>query len=198
MNQNKKKLKKGNKKNLSVKSGFSLIEVLVTMLVLSFGLVGVSALMVSSIKSSQDARNQIIASELAQEGIELVKNLKDNNSTAFSSVNPDIPSGSNYRIAINSSFADFQNSNNVPALSKKLVIAGASPTMGATEGFYYHVTSPNIETKFARKVRIVNIADSGSITASVMVTWDGSGIFPAESDCNTARKCTLISAVFQD
>ena len=59
------------------KPGFSLIEVLVALFVLSLGVSAVFLLMSKSLRSSMDARDQIIASQLAQEGIELVRNLKD-------------------------------------------------------------------------------------------------------------------------
>lgn len=64
---------------LRAKRGFSIIEVLFATLIFSVGLVSVSNLMLESLKNSADSRNVVIAAQLAQEGVELVRNFRDNN-----------------------------------------------------------------------------------------------------------------------
>ncbi|MDO8529622.1 MAG: dockerin type I domain-containing protein [bacterium] len=59
--------------------GFSLIEVMIACFVLTVGILAMIDLMAISIRNSIGARDQIIASELAQEGMELVRNIRDNN-----------------------------------------------------------------------------------------------------------------------
>lgn len=54
-------------------------EVVLASFVLTLGLTSVVALISSSFRSSVENQNIIIASELAQEGIELVRNVRDNN-----------------------------------------------------------------------------------------------------------------------
>ena len=71
------------KKSQISKKGFSLIEVLISLLILSTGIAAVVLLMMQSIRSSQTSRDQIIASMLAQEGIELMRNYRDNNTSSF-------------------------------------------------------------------------------------------------------------------
>lgn len=68
------------RKNFQTKSrrGFSLGEVLLAGFVLTTGLLATSALMVKSLKNSFETRDTIIAVELAQEGVELVRNVRDN------------------------------------------------------------------------------------------------------------------------
>ena len=53
--------------------GFSLLEALVSIVVLSFGLLGVAGLQASSLKYSRDARNQAVAVNLAREMAEMIR-----------------------------------------------------------------------------------------------------------------------------
>lgn len=63
-------------------NAFSTGEVLLAMFVLSIGLVTVVALVSKSLKHSLFSRDVIIAAELAQEGVELVRNIRDNDFAA--------------------------------------------------------------------------------------------------------------------
>lgn len=69
------KFKKFNQQN----SGFTLIELLVSLAILSMGLAASLTLITQSLKASGYLKNQMIASYLAVEGIELVKNIRDGN-----------------------------------------------------------------------------------------------------------------------
>lgn len=62
-----------------MKKGFTLIETLVAITVLTIAIVGPMSLAISSINSVKIVKNQVIAFYLAQEGIEYVRNLRDNN-----------------------------------------------------------------------------------------------------------------------
>jgi hypothetical protein len=64
-----------------IKKGFTLGEVMVAVFILLFGIVSAMALTTKSINSMVDSRNSIIASLLVQEGVELVRNVRDNNIT---------------------------------------------------------------------------------------------------------------------
>lgn len=59
--------------------GFTLIEVMVAVAVLSLGLMGAANLITFNISNSAKAINKTIATNLAQEGIELVRNIRDTN-----------------------------------------------------------------------------------------------------------------------
>ncbi len=61
------------------KKGFTLIELLITIFLVSVGLIGVVAFFNASLQSQFDAKNEIIAAGLAQEGTELVRNIVDYN-----------------------------------------------------------------------------------------------------------------------
>ena len=59
-------------------SGFSLVETLVAITILLIVIVGPMTLVVSSVRSTAYANDQVIASFLAQEGIEIVQAARDN------------------------------------------------------------------------------------------------------------------------
>lgn len=64
---------------LKFSSGFTLMEVLVSVTVLSVGVVGAITLLNSSTSMIANSNNKVIAVNLAQEGIELVRNVRDTN-----------------------------------------------------------------------------------------------------------------------
>lgn len=68
--------------------GFTLIEVIVALTVISVGIVGFSFLMSRTIIALQVGKNNLIAAELAQEGVEIIRNIRDSNWVA----NPQNPS----------------------------------------------------------------------------------------------------------
>jgi type II secretory pathway pseudopilin PulG len=65
------------KKN-STKSGYTLVETLVAITVLMIAIAGPLTVASKALNAAQDAKNQLIASNLAQESMEYLKNWKDN------------------------------------------------------------------------------------------------------------------------
>jgi Tfp pilus assembly protein PilV len=59
--------------------GFSLLETMIASFVLIVGITAVIELLGPVVQNSSQARDRIVAAELSQEGIELVKNQRDNN-----------------------------------------------------------------------------------------------------------------------
>ncbi|MEI7749485.1 MAG: hypothetical protein WCJ25_00590 [Candidatus Moraniibacteriota bacterium] len=66
----------------NVLNGFSLAETMLSMTVLIVGILPILAAMNGGLKHSLESRSIITASGLAQEGVELLKNVKDNNAFA--------------------------------------------------------------------------------------------------------------------
>ena len=68
------------KKRLLIdKLGFSMIEVMVVISVITFGMLGLISLVVQNIQVQSVNKNFLIASMLSQEGLELVRNIRDEN-----------------------------------------------------------------------------------------------------------------------
>lgn len=169
---------------ISKKQGFSLVEVLFSLMVLSVGVASIAVLMTSNIKNSINAKNKIVASELAQEGIELMRNLKDNKSPIME----DLVAGtySNRRIDKDSSVADDINGND-----KQLYL---------NNSFYTHNAS-GIPTKFHRSISF-SVAGNASATPSTRVTtvtsfvsWNSAGSF---SPCDDSNECVSVVSVLPD
>lgn len=62
--------------------GFSIAEVMFAAFVLTIGLLAIVALIANSLQNALETRDTIIAVELAQEGVELVRNVRDNDFAA--------------------------------------------------------------------------------------------------------------------
>lgn len=59
--------------------GFSVIEVVVSIFIINMALIGLVALIVQNIQAQYVNKNNLIASQLAQEGVEMVRNVRDRN-----------------------------------------------------------------------------------------------------------------------
>lgn len=71
----------------SNQKGFSIIEVLIGIMIFSLGLVSIFMLILSALRMNEYSKNSIIASNLAREGVEIVRNIRDNNYTTLRSWN---------------------------------------------------------------------------------------------------------------
>ena len=69
--------------------GFTLVEALVIVFIIVVGVVGVAALITGLIRPSANVASRLEASYLAQEGIEIVRNMRDTNFLAIRSGNCD-------------------------------------------------------------------------------------------------------------
>jgi len=72
---------------ITSRAGFSIIEVLIGIFVFSMWLVSIYALLASSLNVNSYNQNAIVASNLAREQIELIRNIRDTNYTQLRSWN---------------------------------------------------------------------------------------------------------------
>ena len=70
-------IKKQTKKN--IKKAFSLIEALVAISILMIGILGAFILVVRTLASAPVVQSRLVAANLAQEGVELVRQIRDTN-----------------------------------------------------------------------------------------------------------------------
>lgn len=61
------------------RSGFTLVELLIGMTIFSIAMTSIYLLLMSTMKSANYSRNEIVVSNLLQEQMELVRNIRDNN-----------------------------------------------------------------------------------------------------------------------
>lgn len=64
------------------KTGFTIIELMITIAVLSFGVIGIYSAFYAVVAKTSTASNRLAAAYLAQEGLEIVRNIRDNNVVA--------------------------------------------------------------------------------------------------------------------
>ena len=149
--------------------GFSLVEVVMAIGVLSIGLLAVSQLFSKNIKEMMEIRDQTTAISLAQEGVELVRNYHDNT--------PLTPSNNNdKKVHINSGNVELLNNADYT-----LYYSAGSP------GTFSHLSMGSVATRFKRKI-VIN-ASSSPKTVTSYVTWDDSTPPSTTTVCNTATKC---------
>lgn len=198
---------KRRKKN-SMRSGFSLLELVIAIFILTVGITGALRLIVSTIQNSIDTRNGAIASGLAQEGAELVRNIRDNNmlyalsdlslerETAFRTHGFPPPPTLDSNCRFDYTF-DYLN----PVTSCGLTGSSSNAKLFLTtsNGFYTHTSTGNTETIFKRYVSFA-YDNSSSDTLNpnpvgvniVSYVWWGASKPATDATCNLANKCVLV------
>lgn len=183
----KKKKEKGKSRNFG---GFSFIEVMLSLAVLSLGIITVLSLITSGMRAAFDSRDQLIASMLTQEGAEIVQNIRDNNWAAS-------------RKAFDSNYFPSSDSINcrVDYTSATVLLCGQSVDQlklkfDATNQLNYQYAS-GAGTKFSRKIDL-NFSGSpvDELAVVSMVIWGDS--FPSVADCDVNHKCTYSTLTLAD
>lgn len=88
--------REGLSKKTSSKKAFSIIEILVGIFIFSLWLVSVYAVLTSTLKLNDYNKNYIIATNLAREQLELVRNIRDSNYKQIKKYNQINPSNNDY------------------------------------------------------------------------------------------------------
>lgn len=147
------------------KAGFSLIEVMTALFIISLGLVGVLSLIVQSIQSQNLNKGLLIAYQLSQEGIELVRHTRDSNWAAGNDWKTNLAPGS-YII-------DYRDS--IPRL---LSFPGQEYLKQDSSGFYYNPdqAGDSNNSGFSRRIELVTNPDNpDSIFVQAFITWSNNG-----------------------
>lgn len=170
--------------------GFSIGEVILSAFVLAVGIVAVIGLLSSSIKHSIDSRDEIIASQLAQEGVELVRNIRDNNYANSQTYDTGIGNCAGTRID-SSILTDGDPTLPCPPNSYALYF-------NSTTLKYGHSISD--ATKFSRKIIISDSANPAGKQVESRVWW---GSTEPDTDTNTnacdvANKCVAAISTLTD
>jgi prepilin-type N-terminal cleavage/methylation domain-containing protein len=184
------------------KKGFSFMEVMVSIFVLSVGITAVLFLMVKNIKSSIDSRNSIIASELAQEGVELIRNIRDNN---MANAEEDVFESLSYPLNPMIFKIDY-NPNSISGGSISW-FSNSNPGKLYYNNSGYYSNSGGVETRFARIIKIEKVGvDEDMLKVSSYVTWDGATdrdrwvkiARDASVPCTIANKCVYAEDILTD
>jgi prepilin-type N-terminal cleavage/methylation domain-containing protein len=139
--------------------GFSIIEMVIVVFVITMGLLGLSSVVIQNIAAQNLDKNTLVASGLAQEGIELVRQKRDNNWLLSQDWNDGLGEGAY--------IANYRNG-----------LSGGGAGVDARlyydiDGFYY--TTPGVPSVFSRTITIKNNVD-GSINVQSKVEWQEKNI----------------------
>ena len=133
------------------------MESLIAITIATVGLLGMFSLLSRSLSLTRVISDRYIAANLGGEGIEIVKNIIDNNILAARPWNQGLSSGS-YEVAHNSGLS--------PNLGRRLFF---SPTSG-----FYDYEGAGRQTNFWREVRVERIG-SDEIRVNSIVKWISRG-----------------------
>lgn len=133
--------------------GFTIIEVLMAIFIMSVGLIGIYALIPMIVSTTSMNINKFIASELAKEGIEIVRNTRDSNWL----------SGDEWTQSLSGCAAgcevDYDDAFPTSWQDRYLKVS--------SNGFYNY--EDGIETKFKRRITIIQNADT--LTVQAEISW---------------------------
>ena len=146
--------------------GFTLVETLVSLFILSIALTGAFTVISSNLRTAHFIQHSFIANGLAQEGLEVVRNLRDSDwftGAEFGSLGSDdgeAMADGTYQVQWNS--ASLLSLANNPALSKN-----------PDNPFYdYDGSVPTIFTRTVELTRTVNLSgEVASLKITVKVSW---------------------------
>ncbi len=150
------------------RTGFSLLEVIVAIYILIVGIIGVMTLTVTTTKAGAVSSSKLIAANLAQEGIEVVRNIRDLNyeepavGCAWTCWHTNLVGG-NYFVQYNDT-----------ALR---TYAGAPPPLlyDSSTGLYGYATGSASKYNFRRVITLGNIDPGKSVKITSTVTWTENG-----------------------
>ena len=133
------------------RQGFTIIELLVVILIISIGITGSYALVGNIFASSSLMAQRLSAAYLAQEGIEIVRNIRDSNWVNGDSWNNGITTG------------NFEVDYDDLALS-----AYSGNKLKINNNIYNHTSGT--DSIYDRKITI-SLNGDGSLNVAVIITW---------------------------
>jgi len=142
-----------------MKKGFTLMEVIIAIAIILTALVTLTTLISSSVAGIRPGKSKIIATNLAQEGLELVRSIRDNNWLAFKR-------GDDWDDGLGAGDYRAQYDSN------SLLSFASVPLKIDSNGFYQYDTGSN--TVFYRKITITQ-TESSWIGVVSEVTWQEKG-----------------------
>ena len=134
--------------------GFTLIETLVTLVLVTIAMGPVFILATSTVNVASRIEHNLIASNLAQEGIEVIRNIRDTNCLTGSAFDNNLSIGT-WRVQWDT-------------VSGGLMAVGANPVLKKNNGIYNYAAGT--DTLFRRTVTISK-PNVGELVLVSSVTW---------------------------
>ena|SRR3989344_2044476 len=144
-------------------AGFTLIETIVAVGVIMIGLVSALGAITTALFYVSNIQNRLIAANLAAEGVEIVRNIRDNNWLQNLSWNSGLNDG-NYQAA-----CQLASCNSISFSS----YSGNPLLFDSASGLYNYASGDN--TSYTRKISIANLSNY-EIRVISDITWQRRGI----------------------
>ena len=164
--------------------GFSILEASIVMGVVSIGLLGIFSLVLQNIQVQKVNKNMLVASMLAQEGLDLVRNIRDDNWIASPQVDWDLDiagwNNNDFTVDYTMALADADDSDNDNDITEE---ASTALYKDSANSFYTHTSVGNTATQFFRLI-IADGIDASSPVDGVIdyykvkshVQWNEKGV----------------------
>jgi type II secretory pathway pseudopilin PulG len=150
------------KKNPGFRPAFTLVEIVVVLFIISVGLIGILSLIVQNIQSQDYNKNNLIAYQLSQEGMELVRMVRDTNWKNSRPFNESLASASGTVYTYSMDYQDLVPQSVVSPVALKK----------DANGFYIHGVGE--DSGFSRLLSLELISDH-SLRVQSSVFWKNRG-----------------------
>jgi prepilin-type N-terminal cleavage/methylation domain-containing protein len=152
------------KKGKNREAGFTLIEIVLSMVLVAVVFMAIYSVYAQTIKFDTESRYEIIAAGLAQEGVEMIRNIRDENVLVGNDINIGLSEGKCYPTIGISETVSCNTSG-----SEKIYLQGSGDGV-----FYKNSSSGDTLTPFTRECEINYGADGGdkSFTVTCTVKWN--------------------------
>ena len=155
--------------------GLSIIELIAVIFVISLGLTGVLSLVIKNIEVQHINKNILAASGLAQEGLEIVRNIRDANwlipGNDWAKDVAGASGDSTYAIDFRGRNNIIMAANNIDDEAARLYIISG----GATAGLYTHEAADNTATNFYRLITVTGDPTDGYLDVKCHIRWKDLG-----------------------
>lgn len=146
------------KRKSKIKNAFSLIEALVAISILMIGILSAFILVIRTLANTPHVQSRLIASNLAQEGVELVRQIRDTNFIKSNKFRDNLLSGEYQIDAVNRQLVGFDKDNFLK-FDNDLKI-------------YSYDSGDKNPYFFQRKIIVSNIEGiTNSFKVNVIITW---------------------------
>lgn len=154
--------------------GFTLVETMVAITVLTISIVGPFTIASSSYQAAAAARDQLTANYLAQEAIEYIRSIRDAN---YLAVYPNHSSSSAWLTGLSACMTGKPctvdpTGNAIPTVCNDGTCASTPMNLSSTNLYNQGpVSASNVPTPFTRAVRVTNALSPDEADITVVVTW---------------------------
>ena len=169
---------------------FSIIEVMIALFMFMVAIVTTVGFMNGEVWNSRDRRNEVSAGQLSQEGIELVRNIRDNNwlqsKAAFTNIGDAVTTG------------DYVIDSATPTLQAFTPGSGGNSVLYVSNatGLYTGSSANAKQTVFNRKITVGATVSHQKLITS-MVVWDGV-VYPSKANCDVSAHCFYSEVTLSD